>query len=160
MVAAIHRDHAVVRFQVLIPQEVARQVRVEDQQGVTDVHVADHVEALLAREVLNAVGGEGRGRAVAVGTHAAAAVVIRRPPRRDLAPTRQAVDRDHARPALRRIGRHGERGSDDLLLRHHEREQQGRHCLGNTKRPPVPVIRLAWMFLKSGSEVKPVPLRC
>ena len=67
---------------------------------------------------------------------------------------------DHAGPPLRRIARHGERGSDDRLLGQHEREQQGRHCLGNTKRPPVPVIRLAWMFLKSGSEVKPVPLRC
>ena len=153
VVAAVDRYDSIVRLEVFIAQVIRRQVRVEDQQRITYVHVADHVEALLAPKVLNAVGSQGGGRAVAVGPHPAPAVVIRGVTRGDLTSARQAIDGDDAGPALGGVGRGG-------VLHQDERQQEAGHCLGNTKRPPVPVIWWAWMFLKSGSDVKPTPLRC
>src|SRR6266496_3848508 len=70
-------------------------------------------------------------------------------------PARQTVDRDDARPALCCVSRGRSR-----LLDQRQGQQQDRHCFGRTNWPPVPVRCLASMFLKSGSEVKPVPLRC
>ena len=117
VVTAVDRHHPVVGLQVFVAQEIRGQVRVEVQQGVADMHVRDHVETLLGREILNALRCEGRARAAAMGAHPAAAEVIRRVARRDLAPARQAVDRDHAGAALGGIGRGGR------LLREREGKQ-------------------------------------